>query len=69
MSGLEFVIPLRREDLLQRAGVTQYVVDEVFPVRSLAQKLQGILSSYIFLRLQLKEKVFLLFFALLCRGG
>lgn len=48
MSGLEFVIPLRREDLLQRAGVTQYVVDEVFPVRSLAQKLQGILSSYIF---------------------
>lgn len=40
--SFEFVIPMRREDLLQRAGVAQYVVDEVFPVRSLAQKLQGI---------------------------
>lgn len=52
--SFEFVIPMRREDLLQRAGVAQYVVDEVFPVRSLAQKLQGIFILFLVLFEHLK---------------
>lgn len=39
--SFEFVIPMQRNDLLKKAGVNQYVVDEVFPVRILPQKLQG----------------------------
>jgi len=42
MADFDFVIPLNRDDLLHKAGVTNYVVDEVFPVRLLPGKLKGI---------------------------
>lgn len=44
--SFEFVIPMQRNDLLRKAGVNQYVVDEVFPVRTLPQKLQGQIPIY-----------------------
>jgi len=42
MSDFEFVIPLNRNDLLHKAGVNNYVVDEVCPVRLLPTKIKGI---------------------------
>ena len=35
------MLPLTRDDLLQKSGVNQYVVDEVHPIRSLPGKLKG----------------------------
>ena len=40
--SFDFPIPLSRDDLTRKSGVNQYVVDEVFPVRLLPAKLQGI---------------------------
>lgn len=40
--GFEFLIPLSREDLTKKTGHNQYVVDEVFSIRVLPSKLQGI---------------------------
>ena len=40
--SFEFPIPLSRDDLTRKSGVHQYVVDEVFPIRLLPAKLQGI---------------------------
>ena len=41
MADFEFPIPLSREDLLRRNNLSQYVVDEVLPVRMLPGELQG----------------------------
>ena len=43
--SFEFALPMTRDDLLRRTGVNQYVVDEVFSIRSLAGKLKGKSSS------------------------
>lgn len=37
----EFVIPVSRDDLLNKTVVNQYVVDEVLSLRELAGAIQG----------------------------
>ena len=37
----EFSIPVARDDLLNRSGVSQYVVDEVLSLRELPGAIQG----------------------------
>ena len=39
--SFEFTIPVARDDLLNRTGVDQYVVDEVLTLREIAGTLQG----------------------------
>ena len=43
--SFEFALPMTRDDLLRRTGVNQYVVDEVFSIRSLTGKLKCKSSS------------------------
>lgn len=47
--SFEFSIPLSRDDLTKKTGIDQYVVDEVFSVRILPSKVQGIQFCYIIL--------------------
>ena len=44
--SFEFSIPLSRDDLTKKTGIDQYVVDEVFSVRILPSKVQGIQFCY-----------------------
>lgn len=37
----EFVIPVSRDDLLNRTGVNQFVVDEVLSLREISGAIQG----------------------------
>ena len=46
--SFEFSIPVSRDDLLNRTGVSQYVVDEVLSLREIAGALQGIVLSSVF---------------------
>jgi len=47
MTDFDFVIPLTRNDLLHKPGVSNYAVEEVFPVRLLPGKLKGICENII----------------------
>lgn len=38
----EFIIPVSRDDLLNKTGVNQYVVDEILTRREISGALQGI---------------------------
>ena len=44
----EFAIPLNRSDLLSKTSINQYVVEEVYPLRILASKLQGTLTCILY---------------------
>ena len=44
--SFEFTIPVSRDDLLNRTGVSQYVVDEVLSLREIAGALQGICTKF-----------------------
>ena len=65
--SFEFVIPLTRDDLLQKSSVKQYVVDEVFSIRNLNAKIKGIVNilrkGFLFF-IQPIFEIYYLFFAL-----
>eukprot|EP00057_Strongylocentrotus_purpuratus_P001456 XP_001199144.2 PREDICTED: condensin complex subunit 1 [Strongylocentrotus purpuratus] len=45
MSLKDFVVPLRLKDLQQGTGINQYIVEEVYPLRQVADKIVGCKSS------------------------
>ena len=53
--SFEFTIPVARDDLLNRTGVSQYVVDEVLSLREIAGSLQGTTTgSWTFIKIEIR---------------